>query len=61
MSSEVKQALKKSSYGAIQAGFLTVASLFAWQGLFWPMTLPLYCMMALAYVKQLNKTEQFFH
>ena len=50
MSSHTKQVLKKSAFLAAQAGFLTVALLFAWQGSFWPMILPLYCIAALAYL-----------
>jgi len=57
MSKELKQILKKSTFWAIQAGLLTVASLFAYQGLFWPMMMPLSCLASLAYCKNLHQTD----
>ncbi len=54
MSHYIKRNLVKTTLRAVQAGFLSIAILFAWQGEFWLMMQPLYYLAALIYLEQIK-------
>lgn len=48
--SELNSIISTSAYNALLAGLAVTAALFAFQGQFWAMSIPLYAVFALQYV-----------